>query len=375
MRILHIYKSYYPDTLGGIEQIIAQLMLATGKAGCETRLFTLSHAADPEILCRPEGTVYRGRVLFELASTPLSISALSLFRKQTDWADVVHYHFPWPFADVLHLTLGKKKPSLVTYHSDVVRQRMLEVVYRPLMQRFLRSMDAVIATSPNYVRSSSALRALGESVRVIPGGVAEPLCSSEDGLRDAAWRERLGGRFFLFVGVLRYYKGIQYLLHAASGLGVPVVIVGEGPEAESLQRLAEALPHCDARFLGRVSDEDKASLMRTCYAFVFPSHLRSEAFGMSLVEASMHGRPMISCEIGTGTSFVNLDGQTGRVVAPEQPDALRHAMKDLLDKPALAEALGRAARSRFETNFTVSAMAEKYLSVYADLCSKVRLVC
>ena len=188
-----------------------------------------------------------------------------------------------------------------------------------------------------------------------------------DPVRMARWMREVGEGFFLFVGVLRYYKGLHTLLEAARGLRGQVVIAGDGPEAAGLREQARAQGVDNVHFLGHVSDEDKIALLLLARAFVFPSHLRSEAFGMSLVEAAMCGRPMVSCDIGSGTSYINLDGQTGYTVPPEDPDALRQALHRLQDDPAHAAAMGRAARERFETHFTARRMAQAYEAVYREV--------
>jgi len=368
MQILHVYKSYYPDTLGGIELLIKQLMVSMKGYGCQSRLFTTTSAPGVQISERPEGTVIRSPSTLEIASTPFSWKAFSAFREQVAWADIVHYHFPWPFADLLHVGSCVHKPSVVTYHSDIIRQKGLLTIYKPLMRWFLGSVDAIVATSPNYVVTSPYLSQIKGRVRIIPGGIEEPAQSKDRLSTIERWRSEIGDTFFLFVGVLRYYKGLHDLLRAACGLPVPVVVVGQGPEADELRTLAASLPGCNVRFLGAVSDDDKLALLELCLAFVLPSHLRSEALGMSLVEAAMHGRAMISCEIGTGTSFVNVHGQTGLVVPPNQPVALHMAMLRLLADPEATLAMGRAARRRYEANFTAESMARQYFSLYGDLC-------
>ncbi|MEN9781576.1 MAG: hypothetical protein RL014_2724 [Pseudomonadota bacterium] len=367
MRILHVYKSYYPDKLGGVEQVILQLTRGLHALGIESRVFTLSENADPPIIVRPEAVVVRSRTTLEWASTPFSMSAFGAFRQQLKWADVVHYQFPWPFADVLHLLAARDKPSVVSYQSDIVRQKRLLSAYSPLMNRFLRSADAIVATSPNYLYSSPVLQRLKCDVQVIPNGIHGSDSDGNDRERIGFWRHHLGPDFFLFVGVLRYYKGLKDLVRASCGLPVPVVIAGDGPESSDLKKLASSLPGANVRFLGQVSDEDKKILLQMCRAFVFPSNLRSEAFGMSLVEASMYGRALISCEIGTGTSFVNLDGVTGHVVPPGQPLALRQAMEHLHDHPEEALRMGRAARDRFESYFSAEQMARAYSALYERL--------
>lgn len=367
MRVLQVYKSYYPDTLGGIEQVIAQLGMGLVAMGDESRIFTLSPDASPPVLHRPEGDVYRCRVTAQVASNPVSIGALVQYRRMVEWADVVHYQFPWPFADLLHLLWARGKPSVVSYQSDIVRQKALLRAYAPLMNRFLDSAGLIVATSPQYLDSSPALARHRQRVRIIPNGIDESSCShpSPEALR--AWRERVGEGFFLFVGVLRYYKGLDTLLEAARGLRARVLIAGNGPEAARLEQHAAREGLANVQFLGEVSDEDKMCLLHLSRGFVFPSHLRSEAFGMSLLEAAMCARPMVSCEIGTGTSFINVDGLTGWTVPPQDPAALREAMHKLNDAPGAAAAMGAAARRRFEELFTADRMVRAYREAYRDV--------
>lgn len=367
MRVLHVYKSYYPDSVGGIEQVIAQLGMGLAALGHENRVFTLSADPEPAVLDRPEGQVHRSRLTAEVASNPVSLSALPEFRRQIRWADIVHYQFPWPFADLLHLLGSGGKPSVVTYQSDVVRQKFLLRAYAPLMNHFLGSAGMVVATSPQYRDSSPVLARLKSKVRVIPNGVDESSYPRPRPERVAHWRAQVGEGFFLFVGVLRYYKGLDTLLLAAEGLRGQVVIAGSGPEAGALQEFAAARRLDNVRFLGAVGDEDKMCLLQLARGFVFPSDMRSEAFGMSLLEAAMSARPMITCEIGTGTSYVNLDGVTGLTVPPREPGALREAMHMLLDEPYRALEMGAAARLRFEKLFTAQAMAKAYDQAYRDV--------
>jgi glycosyltransferase involved in cell wall biosynthesis len=372
MRVLHVYKSYYPDTVGGIEQVIAQLGTGLRGFGVESRVYTLSPNPEPRVLARPEGEVHRSMMTAEIASATLSIEALSEFRRQLAWADIVHYQFPWPFADVLHLLSARRKPSVVSYQSDIVRQKLLLKAYAPLMKRFLNSVSAVVATSPEYARSSEVLRSLHSRVEVIPNGVDETTYPQPEEHSLAQWKERVGDDFFLFVGVLRYYKGLHTLVEAARRLDGRVVIAGAGPEHKALQDLAQRHGLTNVHFVGRVSDQDKVALLALCRAFVFPSHMRSEAFGMSLVEAAMRGKPMISCRIETGTSYINLDGVTGWTVAPNDADGLLRAMRKLREDSEGARTMGVAARARYEELFTAQRMAEAYHRLYRNILDAAR---
>ncbi len=367
MRVLHVYKTYYPDTLGGIEQVIAQLGQGLTALGDENRIYTLSPDPEPAVLHRPEGQVHRSQVTVEIASNALSIRALSEFRRQVAWADVVHYQFPWPFGDLLHLLWARSKPSVVSYQSDIVRQKWLLRLYSPFMSRFLNSVSMVVATSPQYRDSSEVLGGLVAPVRVIPNGINESTYPVSSQQRLDYWRERTGEGFFLFVGVLRYYKGLNTLLEAARGFRGRIVIAGSGPEADQLAQQVQRDGAGNVQLVGHVSDEDKMCLLQLSRAFVFPSHLRSEAFGMSLVEAAMCSKPMISCDIGTGTTYINDDGVTGWTVPPEDAAALRTAMHKLQDNPAQAAHMGVAARARFEQLFTAQRMAQAYHDAYREV--------
>lgn len=366
IKVLHVYKTYYPDTDGGIEKVLQQLMLNLNKMNVENRLLVLSEKCEPAIIQYPEGQVIRCPVTLEIASNPMSVKALATFRQQMQWADVVHYQFPWPFADLLHILSRVPKPSVVSYQSDIVRQKGLMKLYRPLMLRFLENVNFVCASSENYLQSSLILKRLENKPLVIPNGIDDLTLEDVSVSCLDKWRSYAGERFFLFVGVLRYYKGIHTLLKAAKLNGLPVIIAGTGPEMKNLQAEAQALGVDKVRFVGRISEEDKRALLQLCCAFVFPSHLRSEAFGMSLVEACIYGKPMISCEIGTGTSFVNLHEKTGYVVRPENEIALAEAMKKIYKDPQNSRNLGLQARAHYEKNFTAVGMAKKYRSVYEN---------
>lgn len=367
LKVLHVYKTYYPDTDGGIEMVLQQLMQYLQPLDVESRLLVLSPNAQPAQLDCPEAAVVRCPTSIEIASNPMSLRALPIFARETRWADVLHYQFPWPFADLMHVLTRPRKPTVVSYQADIVRQQGLMRLYRPLMMHFLNQADRVCASSPAYPHTSDVLSQLRRPALSIANGIDASRCPPASIDCKERWRAQVGEGFFLFVGVLRYYKGLHTLIDAAAINGLPVVIAGSGPEAQNLRNQALQRGANNVHLIGRITDEDKSALLELCQAFVFPSHLRSEAFGMSLVEASIYSKPMISCEIGTGTSYVNLDQETGYVIAPEDVEALSQAMVRLHNDKAHAQQLGAQARQRYETHFTATAMASHYRAVYDEL--------
>ncbi len=370
MRVLHFYKTYYPDTVGGIEQVIRQMCVGTGRLGVTNTVLSLSREKNLRPIAFEGHTVHRVPLDFEIASNACSVASLGALARLAREADVVHYHFPWPFMDLAHFVARVRKPTVVSYHSDIVRQKNLLRLYQPLKHRFLRSVDAIVAASPNYLASSPVLARYADKTRVITYGLDQSSYPQPDPAKLAYWRERVGPKFFLFVGVLRYYKGLHVLLDAVAGTDYPVVIVGAGPEEAALKAQAARLGLKNVLFTGAVEEDDKMALLTLAYAMAFPSHLRSEAFGVSLLEGAMCGKPMISCEIGTGTTYINVDGETGLVVAPGDAAALRAAMRTLWNDTALARTMGHRAAQRFEQVFTSEQMAAGYTALYREVLAK-----
>lgn len=367
MRVLHFYKTSFPDSMGGVEQVINQIARGANKLGVKVDVLSLTTDCNADMMEIDGYRAHRAKLNLQIASTGFSASVFRRFSQLAKNSDVIHYHFPWPFMDVVHFATQIKKPTVVTYHSDIIRQKYLFKLYRPLMQKFLASVDRIVATSPNYLATSDVLKSFSSKVSVIPIGLDKTTYPQPVPERLQFWRKRFGPRFFLFVGLLRYYKGLHILLEAAQGTDYPIVIVGAGPIEQELKVQATHLGLRNIHFLGHLPDEEKVALLILCYGVVFPSHLRSEAFGISLLEGAMYGKPMISSEIGTGTTYINIGDETGVVVPPSNPLALRQAMQYLWDHPEEASGMGRRAEERYWTHFTAEQMVRSYVDLYEAL--------
>lgn len=374
IKVLQVYRTYFPDTQGGVQETIRQICLSTQKHGIVSKVFTPSSNPDPKLIKSNEADIHRVKLNFEIASCGFCFSGISEFKRLVAWADIVHYHFPWPFADFLHLLSKVNKKTLVTYHSDIIRQAFLLKVYRPLMHRFLSSVSKIVCTSPNYFQTSNFLEQFSEKTEIIPIGLNDQSYPQSTSESIAAARRQFGEKFFLFVGVLRYYKGLHILLEAMQGTEFRVVIVGAGPIEKELKTQAKKLKLDKVIFAGHVSDEVKVALFKLCRGVVFPSYLRSEAFGVTLLEGAMFQKPLISTEVGSGTSHVNVHNETGLVVDPGDSAGLRKAMQLLHSDEQLASQLGHNARQRFEELFTGEIMGRQYAHLYKQLMSERELL-
>ena len=150
---------------------------------------------------------------------------------------------------------GRARRFVVTYHSDIVRQRVLGALYRPFLWQVLRQARLIAVSNPVYIQDSPFLRRYADKCRVIHFGLnldrfaATPEVEAEA----AAWRARYGGRpLLLFVGRLRHYKGVNVLIEAMEQLPeATALIVGVGPMAEEWQQQAAAAGLNDrVHFLG-----------------------------------------------------------------------------------------------------------------------------
>src|SRR5258706_15897332 len=168
MKILHIYKDYYP-VVGGIENHLRQLAEAQAGRGHAVTVLATAPSWRTRIEMRGGVRVILAGRLATLASTPLSLAlALQLFRQRPD---ITHLHFPYPVGDLAQALCGRGRRTGVTYHSDIVRQKGLLRLYAPLLRRTLARADGIIATSPRYVETSPFLAPMAARCTVIPYGI------------------------------------------------------------------------------------------------------------------------------------------------------------------------------------------------------------
>jgi glycosyltransferase involved in cell wall biosynthesis len=143
-----------------------------------------------------------------------------------------------------------------------------------------------------------------------------------------------------------------------------LVVVGDGPERSRLMRLAEELAPGRVAFVGAVADQERAAYYRAADVAVMPSVSPAEAFAIALLEAMVCGTPVVSTELGTGTSWLNQHRETGLVVPPRDPGALANALTLLLADRDLHRELGAGARRRSETHFSKRAMLRGLNEIY-----------
>ena len=369
MRVLLLYKDYHP-VVGGIENHIRLLARGLRAEGVEARVLvtntgtsTLHQTIDRVPVTK---TGRQARIL----STPISLSYLTELRRQSAMVDLVHLHSPYPFAELAQLLLGRAKPTVISYHSDIVRQKRTGKLYAPFLRKVLQRAALVAASSPAYIESSPFLRDVHKKCRVIHYGIeTERFQETEQIRRDAQRLRNQHGDLplLLFIGRLRHYKGVDVLIRAMRLIKARLLIVGTGPMQETWQELARTENLADnVLFLGDGSEKESLAARYAADIFVLPSTNRAEALGIVQLEAMACGMPVVSTELGTGTSYVNRDGETGLVVAPNNPRALAAAINKLLENPAMRTWMGTKGRRRVNTEFTFQEMIDTTISFYRE---------
>lgn len=369
MRIAHVYKDYHPPVLGGIEQTIermARWQAAKGHQVCVVVSASGSRSSREE---RVDGVrVVRVGEWGRALSSPICPGFPAALARER--ADLWHLHVPNPLGEGSYAWVRPPGALVLTFHCDLTRQRSLLPIYAPLVHHLFRRADALHATSPQAVeREGSLVAPFRERFCVVPlgidaGGLLE-LDRDRAGAR--ALRRRHGDPFLLFVGRLRYYKGLHVLLAAMPQIPSRLVIVGDGPSEPELRAQVKRLGLDDrVVFAGRVDDETLHDHLAAAAVGVLPSSTPTEAFGLALVEYMAAGLPVVSTELGTGTSFVNQHGCTGLVVPANDPAALAGAISGLLADPPARARMGLAGRARVREKFTTEVMMRGMDQLYAE---------
>ena len=370
VKILQINKLYHP-VVGGIETIVRQ----TAEGINNTGGFTVDVLACNDRFKTTTGTIQgvsvtRASSIGIFFSMPVSIRFISLLNKMWRRYDVLHIHLPFPLGELALWLIRPKTRIVVTYHSDIVRQRLISSALSWLHTWVLGHAESIAVSNPNIIESSHLLKNFKTKCTVIPFGVDTKMLNPDSGTpaKQEEIQKSYGKRIVLFVGRLVYYKGVEYLIRAMKGIDARLVIIGEGPlKQKLLNEVRDNGLEAAVTFLPYRPQDELADYYRAASVFVLPSIYKSEAFGITIIEAMACGLPVISTELGTGTSYANQDGRTGYVVPPRDSDAIHRALIRLLSDNTELSNMGKAAFARVRTGFTMESMLNGYKKLYTNM--------
>jgi glycosyltransferase involved in cell wall biosynthesis len=358
--VMHVGKFYRPH-FGGIESHVEALCQELGKS-MDVRVVVANDSRRGEECVIDGVPVARVGQSLNLAGAPVCPAMPLKIRQHRP--DIVHLHLPNPGAALAVLASGYRGRLVVSWHSDVIRQHWLGKVYSPIQRILLKRCSAIVASSPNYIESSSELSRFKDRCHVIPYGIDSSKFQDSDPAAVHTIREKFGPKIVLMVGRLVYYKGAEYAVRAMTKIDANLLIIGDGPLKQVLQEQARALGVADRIFfLGKV-DGSISPYYQASDVFILPSIARSEAFGIVQLEAMACGKPVVNTDLATGVPFVSIDGETGITIPPADPEALATAVNRLLHDSALRTAYGDAARRRVQNEFSLELMVRRMLEVY-----------
>jgi glycosyltransferase involved in cell wall biosynthesis len=375
MKILHVYKDYAP-VLGGIENHIrwqAEGMRARGHE-VDVLVTNLTPRTVHETI---DGVpVTKCARQLNISSAPVAAALPLYLQRLGKDADIVHLHAPYPPGELAQLLVRAGQRTVLSYHSDIVKQATLLRFYTPFLRQILNRADKILVSNPPYVQSSPFLRPIAvqdpAKIQLVHYGIDLQRFAPSSAVtqRAAELRAQFGpGPLILFVGRLRYYKGVNVLVDAMRKVtGARCLIVGNGPEDETIRaRIAEHGLADHITLTGSLLDADLPAIYQAADLFVLPSIYRSEALGIVLLEAMAAGLPLISTELGTGTSYVNRHEETGLVTPPDDADALAEAINRLLGDADLRRRFGEAALRRAQREFSLAQMLDATEGIYEGL--------
>jgi glycosyltransferase involved in cell wall biosynthesis len=359
LRVLQLGK-FYPPHMGGMETHL-QALCEQLQRSVDVRVIVASDDRQTTEELIGGIRVTRAGTAFHVTTVPICPGMAGAIRKTP--ADLVHIHWPNPAALLSYLVSGHRGRLIVTYHSDIVRQRVSQRLFQPILNRTLRCSAAIIASSAQYVETSPVLSDYRHRCHVIPYGV--DLAKFERCDRDEVnrIRRRHGPRIVVSVGRLVYYKGFEYLIEAMTGVSGRLLVIGDGPLRPPLERQAIVQNINDSViFLGEV--RDIVPYYHAADVFVLPSVARSEAFGIVQLEAMACGKPVVNTRLESGVPFVSPHGITGLTVPPADPGALADAINLLLGDVQRRTEFGNAGRRRVQEEFSLELMIRRTLDVY-----------
>lgn len=344
MRIVQIGGSLFD--WGGIERYVAYL--AQGLADRGEVVVTL---------CPPRSPLWTA---VQSAKQPLGVRfrlsplAIARYAQALRGAHVAHVHFSPDFrAAGLGARWAGVPHTVMTRHLAVPWSRRRAALYGRLWSEFISVSDAVRDTLV-----ASGIPA--ERVRTAYAGTPAPNGSIDRAGERSAWG--IGPNEFAvgFFGRLVRDKGVDLAVAAVeqSPKDARLHVFGDGPEREALQKAAGPR----TTFHGRVQGVDRP--MAAMDAVVVPSRW-AEAFPFSTLEAMAGGLPVVAARVG-GLPEQVVQGETGLLVSPENPIELAQAIERLAKDRELCRGMGSAARSRWQSEFTVQKFADRVLAVYRD---------
>lgn len=372
--ILHLGK-FSNERVGGIETVVNTLLEGLSLDFKLCNLVANNHFKS-KVIEHPGYIEYISALACMFAQTPFCPTMPYHIKKlyQRYQFPIVHLHLPNPMAHLASEVLPNSVKRIISWHSDVIRQKKLLRVYQPFVNRLLNQANALIVSTPYLAEHSLQIKVARERniIRIIPYGVDFNCFLINKYLEkiDQIKKQYLC-RFLVFaLGRHVYYKGFCYLIEAMKQLPKNIVLLlgGEGPLTVKLQQQVKSSKlEQQVFFLGKIAKQDLPAYYHACDLFCLPSIDQSEAFGIAQLEAMACAKPVICCDVTRTASNLNQDAVTGFVVSPCCPKSLTNAIYKLYQDPLLRSSFGKSAYNYAKDNFTTQKMVTQVKNLYHEI--------
>ncbi|MDE6798639.1 MAG: glycosyltransferase [Ruminococcus sp.] len=371
IKILEVNKAYFPHT-GGIETLVKQYSEELGKyKNIELRTLVCRDGIGKTCSENINGVrLTRTGSFGTYFSCPVSMSFLKIFRKMSANADIIHIHVPFPLADLALLLSGYSGKVIVSWHSDVVKQKKLLRLYKPLMKYLLNRADCILVATEGHIYGSEFLPEYRHKCRILPYGInpADYLNIQKiPFLTEKATNPKSIKVFF--TGRLVYYKGVDVLINAFRNVknNCELFIAGTGIIESKLKEKVRKYGLNDrVHFLGFLPDKQLKQAFSDCDIFVLPSVERSEAFGIVQLEAMIYGKAVINTSLPSGVPYVSIHETTGITVQPKNSVQLADAINILRKNKNLRERLGKNGQKRVLEYFNEKNIIQDLYKIITD---------
>lgn len=371
LSILQVGK-FYPIR-GGVEKVMYDLMIGLSARGVRCDMLCAVEGRSEVVKINDYANLICCHAVVKCAATMLSPAMIFRLRKICRQYDIIHIHHPDPMACLALFLSGYKGRVILHWHSDILKQKFLLQLYKPLQRWLIGRAEMIVGTTPLYLKESPYLVDVQHKTYCIPIGIEDPQTTQGCG---GYIREQYADKKIVFsLGRLVSYKGYEHLIEAAQWLGEEFVVLigGSGPLREQLQQRIDGLGLSErVKLLGFISSEEVCSYYDACDVFCLSSVFKTEAFGIVQIEAMAHGKPVVATTIqGSGVHWVNRDGESGLNARSGDARRLAEAMQAITAHPMIYERYAEGARKRYERMFTLERMIDNTLTLYNQDYAKI----
>ncbi len=335
--------------------------------GQEKKTVEIKHAAGYNIFVVPCGK--KQRYPHEFSLKLLRLLGKHYREKRFDLAHV-HSYYVRMFNPLAVYFFMKRIPFVAQFHGGSLDEKKIVGRIAAFFQR--QALGRAKAVIVSNFQEKRKIESLGlKNVFFVPNAIDEKFLSFSG--KNAA-RKRLGlprrEKIVLFAGRLHdAHKGISFLVKAMKLLkqNAKLVVCGSGPDEKMLKELASALGlGKKALFAGFVKGKQKSDFFASSDVVCIPSNPGFEGMPLVCLEAMAFAKPVIATDCA-GLNQVIIDGKTGFFVKPKSPEALAKKIDLLLSSSGLCSQMGKSARKRFFSNFSMKNVSKKIVRIYEKI--------